>query len=261
VTVTSLSSAVDLLQAIDDREIVVHYQAIFDVESLAVVGAEALVRWLHPQLGLLTPDAFLPTDLDGGLGWALTNFVLEEAIRQCAEWRTAGEDVSVAVNISPGRLVDEILPEWIASMLAREGLPPKALTIEVTEQRFRADPIAVRKALDRLATLGVEISLDDFGTGDSSLNRLRYLHFDELKIDREFIQSVATNPTDRHISRFTAMLGTSLGSRIVAEGVETIESLDFLRTIGVQRCQGFLLHRPSPADRVLGHAGLDLRRH
>lgn len=240
----------DLLQGIDERRLLLHYQGIFDVATGELQGAEALVRWNHPLLGILPPGEFLPNDMSGGLGWALTNFVLEEAIRQCSEWRSQGHDIGVSVNISPGRLADEILPDHIGRVLAHQGLPADALTVEITEHRCNIDPAGIKTALVALARLGVQLSLDDFGTGDSSLSRLRHLHFDEIKIDREFVTDLSTDPTDRYITRFVTDLAHNLGSRVVAEGVETTASRDTLDEMGVDLVQGFLLHRPAPADQL-----------
>ena len=244
---TPLASAMDLLQAIDERRLLVYYQAISDPVTREVKGAEALVRWEHELLGVLEPAAFLPADMSGGLGWALTNFVLEEAVRQCGLWRRGGLDIGVSVNIAPGRLADDVLPAHIAAVLERSRVPPHLLTVEITEQRCSADPTGIRRALVALSRLGVRISLDDFGTGDSSLRRLRQLHFDEVKIDREFVTNLATEPADRHIVRFATGLAHDLGIRVVAEGVETEPCLAVLASLGVDLVQGYLLHRPAPA--------------
>ena len=244
----SLSSAVDLLSAIEDDRLLLHYQGVYDATTLRLCGAEALVRWDHPELGLLPPARFLPTDMSGGLGWALTNFVVEEAIRQCAVWRARGHELQVSVNIAPGRLADLVLPEHIARMLERHRVPAQALVVEITEHRCHVDPEGIRVALVELARLGVGLSLDDFGTGESSLSRLRQLHFDEIKIDREFVRRVGSEPTDRHIVRFATQLAHALGSRVVAEGVETGEALEVVTGLGVDLVQGYLLHRPSAPD-------------
>jgi EAL domain-containing protein (putative c-di-GMP-specific phosphodiesterase class I) len=247
---TPLTSAVDLLHAIDEQRLLVHYQGIFEPRTRALRGAEALVRWDHEELGLLGPAAFLPTDMSGGLGWALTNFVIEEAVRQCGAWRRGGLDIGVSVNISPGRLADDVLPVTIADLLAREGVPAAALTVEITEHRCSIDPVGIRRALVALARLGVRLSLDDFGTGESSLSRLRQLQFDELKIDRQFVTDVATDPTDRNIVRFATGLGHDLGSKVVAEGIETEAALEATAALGVDLAQGYLLHRPAAAGDV-----------
>jgi EAL domain-containing protein (putative c-di-GMP-specific phosphodiesterase class I) len=254
---TAMSSAVALLEAIEAGELVVHYQAIYRLGTSQVCGFEALVRWDHPTQGLLGPDSFLPSDMGGGLGWALTNFVLEEAIRQCAEWRAAGQDVGVSVNISPGPLADELLPTQVCDLLERYGVPPEALTVEITEHRCAIDPGGIAVALGQLARAGVRLSLDDFGTGESSLARLRELRFDELKIDRCFIIHLADKDTDQHIVRFITELAHQLGCTVVAEGIEAQAALQLLNEMGVECGQGYLLHRPAapaaPAFSV--HAG------
>ena len=246
---TTLQSAVALLEAIDARQLTVHYQAVYALPALDVCGFEALVRWEHPTRGRLLPESFLPPDMDGGLGWALTNYVLEEAIRACAGWQRDGIAGGVSVNISPGRLADEVLPDQLSGLLRHHELDPHCLTVEVTESRCSADPEGVRRALVALSRLGVRISLDDFGTGDSSLARLKDLHFDEVKIDRCFVEGVATDPTDRHIVQYTTALAHSLGMKVVAEGVETDACLSALAALEVDTVQGFLLHRPEPASR------------
>jgi diguanylate cyclase len=247
---TPLASAVDLLQAIDEARLVLHYQGIFDVATGKLRGAEALIRWDHPEQGLLPPGRFLPADMSGGLGWALTNFVVEEAVRQCAAWRRGGLDISVSVNIAPGRLADEILPHHLLEQLQRHDLPAHALTVEITEHRCNVDPDGIREALVRLARLGVRLSLDDFGMGESSLGRLQELQFDEIKIDRQFIRELATDPTDRNIVTFVSSLGHALGSKVVAEGVEAAAALDVLEELGIDLAQGYFLHRPAAASEL-----------
>ena len=243
---TPLASAVEILMAIDEDQLVLHYQGIFDAQSLRLRGAEALVRWRHPEVGLVLPARFLPEDMSGGLGWALTNFVVEAAVRQCAQGRRRGLEVEVSVNIAPGRLSDDVLPSQISELLDRYDVPPHLLTVEITEHRCRIDPEGIRRALLALRRLGVRLSLDDFGIGDSSLERLRQLHFDEIKIDRTFVSACATEATDRHIVAAMTSLAHRLGSSVVAEGVEDERSLEVLVGLGVDRVQGFLLHRPGP---------------
>ena len=245
-TSTSLHSAIDLLEAIEHQELALYYQALFSVPALEVVGFEALLRWEHPTRGTLAPGVFLPADMDGGLGWTLTNFVLEEAVRACSAWQEQGLRAGVSVNISPGRLADEVLPELLTTLLARYDVEPHWLTVEITEARCGLDPEGVRKALNALSRLGIQISLDDFGTGDSTLARLRCLHFDEVKIDRCFVAGAATDPTDRHIVAFATNLAHSLGMKVVAEGVENAAALATVQALGVDIAQGFHLHRPSP---------------
>lgn len=241
---TRLDSAIELLEAVDRHQLVLHYQAVFTVPNLRVAGFEALVRWEHPSRGLLAPGEFLPADMDGGLGWALTNFVLEEAVRACAAWQERGLAAGVSVNISPGRLADDVLPEFLAALLSRYRLDSHWLTVEVTEARCGLDPDGIRRALQALSRLGMRISLDDFGTGDSTLARLRCLHFDEVKIDRSFVGGSHVDPTDRNIVAFATALAHSLGMNVVAEGVETGECLRTVAALGVNLAQGYHLHKP-----------------
>jgi EAL domain-containing protein (putative c-di-GMP-specific phosphodiesterase class I) len=240
-----MSSAVALLEAIEAGELALHYQGIYDLRPRRLVGFEALIRWRHPEHGLLWPGSFLPSDMGGGLGWALTNFVLEEAVRECAGWQRRGQRLGVSVNISPGPLSDELLPDRVGAVLDRYGLPPHLLTVEITEHRCAVDPAGIAEALRRLAACGVRLSLDDFGTGESTLSRLREVRFDEIKIDRSFITAVASDPTDRHIVEFVTLLGHQLGCSVVAEGIEDTDALAVLEDLGVDRGQGFLLHRPT----------------
>lgn len=243
-TSTSLLTTIDLLDAIDRRQLALHYQALFSVPDLEVVGFEALLRWAHPVKGMLAPGAFLPADMDGGLGWTLTNFVLEEALRACASWHESGLRAGVSVNISPGRLADEVLPELLTELLDRYAVDPHWLTVEITEARCGVDPAGIRMALNTISRLGIRVSLDDFGTGDSTLARLRSLHFDEIKIDRCFVRDAAVDPTDRKIVAFATDLAHSLGMKVVAEGVEDAACLAAVTALGVDLAQGFHLHRP-----------------
>jgi EAL domain-containing protein (putative c-di-GMP-specific phosphodiesterase class I) len=256
---TSLGTAVALLEAIEHYQLFCQYQAVFDLRRRAVCGVEALIRWDHPRHGVLGPADFLPPDMSGGLGGALTCYVLDQAIGQCAAWQAAGIDVPVAVNVSPGRLVDDLVPARVAALLADRGVAPDRLTVEVTEQRCGVDPDAIRHSLTTLARLGVRLSLDDFGIGESTLSRLQQLHFDEVKIDRSFVRDMGHEPTDRNIVSFASQLAHSLGMQVVAEGVESAEALALLTAMGVDRAQGFHLHRPAPAEEVT--LLLDAARH
>jgi EAL domain-containing protein (putative c-di-GMP-specific phosphodiesterase class I) len=240
----TLHSAIELLEAIEDDQLRLHYQAIFTVPVRRIASFEALVRWQHPEHGLLLPASFLPPDMDSGLGWVLTNFVLEEAVRACAAWQRGGIRAGVSVNVSPGRLADEFLPEHLAELLARYDLDASWLTIEMTEARCDVDADDIRRACAALAALGVKLSIDDFGTGEATLTRLRHLQFDQVKIDRCFVAGAVSDATDRSIATFATQLAHSLGMTVVAEGVETSEMLDLVIDLGVDMVQGFHLHRP-----------------
>lgn len=253
-TLTPMASAVALLEAVEESQLMLVYQGIFPIDGATPTGFEALVRWEHPTEGVLAPAQFLPSDMSNGIGWALTNFVLEEAIRQCASWRADGHDVGVSVNIAPGRLADDLLPTQVALLLDRHGVPAPALTIEITEERCGSDPVGIAAALGSLAGIGVRLSLDDFGTGDSSLHRLRQFPFDEIKIDRCFVTEVTTRATDRNIIDAVVRLAHTLGITVVAEGIEDAASLELLGALGVDRGQGFHLHRPSISAPLPAHS-------
>jgi EAL domain-containing protein (putative c-di-GMP-specific phosphodiesterase class I) len=242
---TALATVVDVLEAIGVGQFRLYYQGIFSLDDATrPVAYEALARWEHPERGLLMPGDFLPDDMDGELGWALTNFALEEAVRQCARWEQSGLRASVAVNIAPGTLAEALLPDHVSAVLDRYGVPPQRLTVEITENRCAIDPVGIGLALMKLSELGVRLSLDDFGTGDSSLARLREIPFDELKIDRCFVSGLPATDADVAIVEMVTSLAHRLGATVVAEGIETVEALDALRGLSVDRGQGFLLDRP-----------------
>ena len=243
-TLLTLHSAFELLEAIEDDQLRLHYQAIFTVPERRIASFEALLRWEHPVHGLLHPPSFLPADMESGLGWALTNFVLEEAIRACGQWQRDGIRAGVSVNVSPGRLADEFLPAHLEDLLERHELDAAWLTIEMTEARCDVDADDIRRACKALADIGVQLSIDDFGTGESTLTRLRHLQFDQVKIDRCFVAGAVSDATDRSIATFATDLAHSLGMTVVAEGVETGEMLELVTELGVDLVQGFHLHRP-----------------
>lgn len=236
---TSLRLAVDFLRALEHHEFFLAYQPIIDLRSRSVVAAEALVRWNRPQAGVIGPDHFLGHIERAGLGGMLTAFVVSEALRQSVAWSAAGLDLTVAVNVFPADLTDDNLYTTVESLLAEAGLDPARLILEVTERTAVLSLEAVDERLVALTALGVRLSLDDFGIGDSSLARLQRLHVDEVKLDRSFIQSVATSRTDRHIVTFATKLAHDLGRRVVAEGVEEDRVLDALEPVGVDYVQGF----------------------
>jgi diguanylate cyclase (GGDEF)-like protein len=212
-----------------------------------VVGAEALVRWDHPVRGHIPPDEFIPLAEHSGLIQALTLHVLEVALRRCAEWRAGGRLLHIAVNLSPNSLLDPDLVEDVSRLLALTGVPPHALTLEVTEGSILLDPERSTATLYRLHTLGVYLSIDDFGTGYSSLGRLRALPLNEMKIDKSFVQRVTTDPRDRAVVRSALQLGHALDLVVVAEGVEDIGTMELLAAEGCDIVQGYLFSRPVPA--------------
>ena len=237
----------ELRHALDRGEIVVHYQPKATMVDGRVRSVEALVRWQHPERGLLGPYEFVHLAEHTGLIRPLTHHVLRTALEQCRQWRDRGIDLSVAVNLSVRDLVDLDLPAAIAAELDRFGLEPRSLAIEITETMLVLDPNRTIEVLARLHEMGVRVSLDDFGTGWSSLSYLQRLPVDELKIDRSFICDLAASDTDSSIVEATVALARNLGLTTVAEGVETAETWDQLVRLGCDVAQGYFISRPLPA--------------
>jgi sensor c-di-GMP phosphodiesterase-like protein len=234
----------ELRAAVDEGALEVHFQPKVDVADGRVVGAEALVRWAHRERGLLYPDVFLPAAEQAGLMRPLTLVVLDRALEACGRWLAAGRDVGVAVNLSASNLLDASLPEEVAARLAAHGVEARHLTLEVTEGTILANPRRSGEVLAAVRALGVAVSLDDFGTGHSSLSHVKRLPVDELKIDRAFVTDLIDDPTDRAIVASIVRLAHSLDLTVVAEGVEDEAALEVLRGEGCDTAQGWLFSRP-----------------
>ena len=239
-----LSLLSGIRRALAGDELVVHYQPILDLERRQVIGAEALVRWDHPEHGLIAPGLFVHSVEQSGLIGPLTRRVLQTAINGCAQWRRDGREMSVSVNLSVRNLLDRDLPHDIERLLAEHDLPAAALQLEITESMIMSDPERAMATVGRLSKLGVRLSVDDFGTGYSSLANLRRLPINELKIDRSFVSPMLEDESDLIIVRSTINLGHDLGLRIVAEGVEDGPTLERLTTLGCDLAQGYHLSRP-----------------
>ena len=250
-----LASSFDLLQAVENDQLVLHYQPIIDLDSGATVSLEALVRWKHHQHGLLGPDRFLALAENTWLGGALTAWVLEHAVSDCATWRRGGFGAGVAVNVLPEAITQPWLVETVAQLLELHELPGSALTIEITERRWPEELEEVGVAIEALSEINVATSLDDFGTGDSTLSRLQDLRFSEIKIDRSFVSEASGRVQSREILRFSAELARALGVRVVAEGVEWVSDLELVRTVGVDAVQGYLLAPPRPLEELASGFG------
>ena len=242
-----LSLAADLRHAMERGELSLHYQPKAELATGRITGVEALLRWNHPEYGFIPPDEFIPIAEHTGLIRPLTSWVLNEATAQVREWRSAGMDLNMAVNLSVRALMDGALPEEVASALARESLDATALILEITESTIMADPNRAIEILRRLADQGVSLAIDDFGTGYSSLAYLKRLPVNEVKVDRSFVMNLATDADDAVIVRSTVDLARNLGLRVVAEGVEDAASWDHLRLLGCDAVQGYHLARPMPA--------------
>ena len=241
-----LALAGRLRRGIADGELVLHYQPQVDLATGNVVGVEALLRWDHPDRGLVAPDEFVPVAERTELIRPLTAFVFTAAIAQAAEWRSAGFDLTVSVNLSPRNLGEDDLVESIARLLDEYELPPGSLVVELTETTVMSSPGRAAEVMRRLRAIGVKISIDDFGTGHSSLAYLTTLPNDELKVDKSFIQAMSTDPNAETVVRAIVDLARSLHLDVVAEGVETNEDAAVLRSIGCATGQGYLFSRPLP---------------
>ena len=238
-----------LHHALDRREFTLYYQPQIDIESGRVVGTEALLRWLHPDLGTLGPDQFIPIAEETGLIIPLGEWVLETACRQCKAWQNAGlPALRVAVNISPRQFREPALGTIIAAVLADSGLAARDLTLELTEGTLMEDFEASRITLARFRNMGLHLAIDDFGTGYSSLSYLKSFPIEVLKIDKSFVRDITTDPDDATIAAAIIGLAHNLRLGVVAEGVETAAQLDFLRAQGCDTVQGYLYSRPVPAD-------------
>jgi diguanylate cyclase (GGDEF)-like protein len=237
----------ELRRALACDELVLHYQPKVAIGDGRVIGVEALVRWQHPERGLLGPAEFVPLAERTGTVSELTLWVLDAALAQCARWRAAGLDLPVAINLAAANIVDPALPDAVAAALARHGVPGDRLECEISEDTMMSDPSRAMDVLGRLRALGLRLSLDDFGTGHSSLAYLKRLPLDEVKIDRSFVLGMSGDENDAVIVRSTIDLARNLGLDVVAEGVEDELTLRGLGELHCDVAQGFHLSRPLPA--------------
>jgi predicted signal transduction protein with EAL and GGDEF domain len=235
-------------RALESEQFVLHYQPVVAIDGSQVHGAEALVRWEHPELGLVPPNDFIPIAEQSGLIGYLTHYVLERAVAECKAWRMDGRDLSVAVNLSVRDLLDLDLPGQVASVLTAHELPPDALHLEITESMIMSDPDRALETVAHLRDLGTHVSVDDFGTGYSSLANLKRLPISELKIDRSFISSLPHDESDLIIVGSTINLGHDLRLNVIAEGVEDEITLKRLANLGCDLAQGYFFGRPLPSQ-------------
>ncbi|KGM11212.1 putative bifunctional diguanylate cyclase/phosphodiesterase [Cellulomonas bogoriensis] len=242
----------DLRAALKARNIVLHYQPQVELVTGRVIGVEALVRWQHPVHGLVPPGAFVPAAERTGMIRPLTAYVLDTALRQCAVWRSQGLQLTVAVNLSVRNLLDPAFVGDVAAALDRHAVPATALELEVTETMAMVDPKRSIEVLGALDRLGVTLSVDDYGTGYSSLAYLQRLPLRRLKIDRSFVAGVVHDPSSAAIIRSTVELARHLGLAVVAEGVEEDSTLLALAELSCFAAQGFGLGRPVPAAQIPG---------
>jgi diguanylate cyclase (GGDEF)-like protein/PAS domain S-box-containing protein len=245
---TKLAMVGDLRRALERDELVLYYQPKVKISTGDLVGAEALVRWQHPEHGLVFPDDFIPLAEYTGLINPLTRYVLDTALVQARIWIDSGWPLSIAVNLSARNLHDERFAEGVAELLAARDVPAHLLVLEVTESAIMIDPVRARLTLEQLAALGARISIDDFGAGYTSLSQLTTLPVSELKIDRSFVATMTRNPGNAMIVQSVIDLGQNLGLTLVAEGVETEQALTALAFLQCDVAQGYHLCRPVPVE-------------
>ena len=233
-----------LRTAIQGNELSLLYQPKIDLATRRIFGAEALLRWNHPKLGMISPSRFVPVAEEAGLVGQIGEWVLNTACRQIREWQDAGHSLQVAVNVSARQFQDYDVAELVMDIMRDTGALAQNLEIELTESAVMSDAEASIVTLERLAALGVQIAIDDFGTGYSSLSYLKRLPLDLLKIDQSFVRDISSDPNDAAIVRAIITLARSLGIMVIAEGVENEAQLAFLNAYGCQYAQGYLFGRP-----------------
>jgi diguanylate cyclase (GGDEF)-like protein len=244
---TRLTLVGELRRAIDANELTVYYQPKADLRTGEIKGAEALVRWEHPDRGLLGPDEFIPLAQHTGLIRPLTLSVIDTAMKQIRAWQNQGIHLSVAINLATRNLLDAGLPEDVQELLDKWQLEAASVEFEITESTIMADPFRALAVLKRLHAMGTKLSIDDFGTGYSSLAYLKRLPVDAVKIDKSFVMNMVADENDAAIVRSTIDLARNLGLGIVAEGVETEAIWQTLAELGCDVAQGHYLSHPLPA--------------
>lgn len=243
-----LSLIGELRDAIKGAQLVLHYQPKVDLRRQRTTAVEALVRWQHPNLGMILPEEFIPLAEQHGVIIALTEWVLNEAVRQCCDWRERGISLHIAVNLSAHSLHNLDLPNQIAAILHMHGLPANQLGIELTESAMMSDLAHAMDIFERLAAMGVRLSIDDFGTGMSSLSYLKRLPVNELKIDKSFVTDMAEDENNAVIVRSIIDLAHNVGHEVTAEGVQDHDVLQLLEMLGCDTAQGYYLSRPRSAE-------------
>ena len=239
----------ELQHAIDNEELFVCYQPKIDLLTEEIVGAEALLRWRHPERGLIPPDEFIPVAENSGLIEPIGEWVLRRVCRQLKSWEAGGMAIRrFSVNLSQMQIQQRDLVDIFARILDSESVPAEWLEFELTETSITHDVETATRVLTDLHNLGFSVSIDDFGTGHSSLTLLKQFPLDTIKIDRSFIRDLNSDPDDAAIVNAVVTMGHNLRMRVVAEGVETSEQLHFLRSMGCHEVQGYYTGRPVPAE-------------
>lgn len=245
-TATATTQEVDLAHAIASGQFTLHYQPVIEMATRRVKGVEALARWTHPHRGMVYPDAFLEQVVNDGLMQAFTDVVVQTAITQAARWHQAGEDLTISMNVTASTLLDLSLPDRIAELCRQYSLPPDRLILEVTEQEAMKDVTRTMDVLLRMRLRNIGVSIDDFGTGHSSLRELQRMPFSEMKIDKSFVTDMIANRDCAVIVKSIIDLGHNLGLKIIAEGVETAAVWQALSTKGCDFAQGYFMSKALP---------------
>lgn len=245
-----LSLVADLRRALGSGELAVFYQPKAELRSGEIMSVEALVRWKHPERGLLMPDEFIPLAEHTELIKPLTYEVMTTAFKQCRQWHDNGYDLSVAVNLSVRSLLDLQFPDDVAGLIQEHKIRPEWITFEITESTLMADTWRAMAVLKRLSGMGIGLSIDDYGSGYSSLSYVKRLPITEIKIDKSFVMNMDKDENDAVIVRSTIDLGRNLGLKVVAEGVETREVWNKLSALGCDMAQGYYLSKPVPAEQI-----------
>ena len=240
----------DLQVAIEQNQFVLHYQPKIDLVSNRICGVEALIRWQHPEEGLIFPDSFIPILEQNGLIKPLTRNVLKMALQQLTEWQQQGVTLPIAINISAINLQDPSFPDQVLEIMRNFSVPASLLEMEITETALMQDPLRAIETVKKLCKIGIVISIDDFGTGYSSMAYLKQLVVAKIKVDKSFVIDMIKNENDNIIVRSTIDLAHNLGLTVVAEGVETQEAFDRLKSLGCDTAQGYHMGRPVAVDQM-----------
>jgi EAL domain-containing protein (putative c-di-GMP-specific phosphodiesterase class I) len=237
----------ELRQALQQDQLELHYQPIIQLPEMRIAGMEALVRWRHPQKGLIPPNQFIPVAEESNLIVSVGQWVLKAACRNMVAWRASGlPDLPVSVNVSARQLFENDFANFVEQTLMDCALPPQLLELEVTENIFLESSDSVETVMNHLKNIGVGLSLDDFGTGYSSLSYLKRFRIEKLKIDRSFMEQVCHREQDAILVKTIIRMAQSLGMQVVSEGVETADQLKFLIEQGCELAQGFFFSKPLP---------------
>ena len=242
---------IELQQAIRNEQLVLHFQPQIEVATNKLSGIEVLVRWQHPEQGLLYPDRFISLAEQNGLMGELTHWVIDKTVKQEQMWQNAGLTTTMSVNISALDITGLTLPEQLAELLNNNKLAPTRLTLEITESALMGELVTSLDILTRLRLKGIKLSIDDFGTGYSSLSQLHRVPFTELKIDRSFVSNMNEDSEARAIVKTCILLGHELSMHVVAEGVESEEHLELLKQMGCDFAQGYFIARPMPGSELM----------